>query len=246
MRVSPLRRLLRAALDLLLPPCCPLCRRLASEAHALCASCWGQLEHIASPQCVRCGHPFEYEAPGESECLACLSRPPQFARGRAALSYNETAKRLVFRLKFCGGTDMAPMMAEWMLRAGKDLLREADLLVPVPLHRARLLARQYNQAALLARRIGKRAGVAVRYDVLKKTKRTGAQSRLSRKARERNLKGAFLAPENKRKHLEGKNVLLVDDVYTTGATADRCARALRKGGAAKVCVLTLCKTPLKG
>lgn len=174
-------------------------------------------------------------------CGSCLAQPPVFARARAVLSYDETARPLVTRFKYGDGTEAAPVFARWMARAGKRLLEEADVLVPVPLHRLRLLSRRYNQAGLLARALARETHLPVRLTGLERHKRTVQQVGLSNKGRRRNVANAFRVPPAELPHLAGKRVVLIDDVFTTGATVEACARTLLRAGAIHVDVLTLAR-----
>ncbi|MET0156264.1 MAG: ComF family protein [Rickettsiales bacterium] len=237
-----LNNALARVVDFLFPPSCPLCRLPTASARALCGACWGKLEHIGAPNCEKCGDPFEYFVPGPQLCVKCMTVPRRLDAAIAALSYNDAAKKLVYRLKFCDAVDLVPMMATQMAAAGRDAIARSDVIIPVPSCRKRLRRRKYNQSALLARRIARQSGKPVTYRALLKIKSTPPQTSLSAKARERNLSAAFLAPSRNAEEIAGKNILLIDDVYTTGATVEACAKALKKAGAAQVRALTLCKT----
>lgn len=233
-----IRHWLRTALDAVLPPLCLRCGAVVAEPGALCASCWAGLHFVSAPFCPTCGHPFDVD-PGSADCLCgrCLAEPPPWGRARAVLCYDDASKPLLLRFKHADRLEAAPAFGRWMARVGADLLAEADLIIPVPLHRWRLLARRYNQAALLALAVGREAGRPVAADGLFRSRRTPPQGHFSREERRKNVKGAFAL----RPGLDviGKNVVLIDDVLTTGATVGECARLLRKNGAAAVDVLIL-------
>ena len=191
--------------------------------------------------CNRCGLPMEVDLGEENECAACIAKPPRWQRARAALVYDEASRRLVLDLKYAGRRDGLAVMATWMVQAGAELIEDADVLVPVPLHYRRLVSRGYNQSGWLAGAVSKRTGVPMRVDILRRTRATRSQGGLSARARRRNVAGAFDVRKGKAEALEGRNVLLVDDVLTTGATLAGCTRALKKAGVARVDVLVLAR-----
>jgi ComF family protein len=231
--------ILRVALDAILPPRCLSCGEVVGEAGVLCGACWREIAFIAPPFCARCGLPFPHEATGI--CAACAAAPPHFDRARAVFRYDAASRKLVIAFKHADKTHTAPAYGAWMRRAGVELVADADLLVPVPLHWTRLFRRRYNQSALLAYAID-RAKVAP--DLLVRRRRTASQGHLGRGARSRNVAHAFaLRPGAV---VEGKRIVLIDDVMTTGATVGECARVLRRAGAARVDVLTLARATREG
>ncbi len=207
----------------------------------LAPSVWGRLEFIAAPQCAACGWPFEFEVGEGSLCVACLARRPAYGMARSALKYNDASRDLVLGFKHADKTHAAPAFVPWMMTAGRDVLSGADLLVPVPLHRLRLIARRYNQAALIAHALAKCAKVPVLPDALLRIRSTPPQGHLNAKQRRRNVRKAFAVNPKRAKQVAGKTIVLIDDVYTTGATAEECARILLKAGARAVHVLTLAR-----
>jgi ComF family protein len=230
-----------AALDLLLPPRCLACHGAVDRQGALCPACWSALQFLGDPQCVSCGLPFDFD-PGEpSRCGGCLRKPPPFERARAALAYDDASRPLLLGFKHADRTHAAPPFGQWLARAGADLLGDAELVVPVPLHRWRLFRRRYNQAALLAIALGRARGVPVEADLLVRRRATPSQAGRSRIARQRNVRGAFAVRPGRGAAIAGRRVLLVDDVLTTGATAMECARVLKRAGAAAVDVVTLAR-----
>ncbi|MGV7030095.1 ComF family protein [Methylobacterium symbioticum] len=233
------RGLARLALALVFPPTCAGCGGATMDAGALCPACWSSLRLIAPPLCPRYGTPFAVDFGGPPLLSPrAISEPPVFARARAVALYDAVARRLVHRLKYEDRHDLAGAMARMMAASGAELLAEADCVVPVPLHRWRLWRRRFNQAALLARPIAQTAGLPFEPGLLARAKATRSQVGLSRAARAENLQGAFTVPRSARPRLQGRHVLLVDDVTTTGATANAAARALLRGGAARVDLLT--------
>ncbi len=203
-----------------------------AQSSGLSAEAWTKVAFIAEPLCDGCGAPFEYD-PGE-RCAACLARPRAFARARAAVLYDDASRDLILQFKHADRTDLARLLSGWVSRAADDLLAEADAVAPVPLHRSRLLARRYNQAAEIARPLARRHGLSFLPDTLVRSKRTESQAGKSGSGRRRNVAGAFAVPPGRRKRVEGRRILLIDDVLTTGATAEACARALLAAGASAV------------
>jgi ComF family protein len=236
-----LARLGRAALDALLPPRCLKCGAMVGEPGTLCPGCWSKVAFIAPPVCAACGYPFEFAAGEDALCGACMRERPAFARARAAIVYDDASRPLILAFKHGDRTDAAPAFARWLARAGGELIDAADLIVPVPLHWMRLFRRRYNQAALLGGALAKLTHRPMRPDVLRRRRATPSQGRLGREARLRNVRGAFALARTGRARLEGRRVLLVDDVLTTGATVSACAEALLGGGASAVDVLTLAR-----
>ncbi|MDE2515787.1 MAG: ComF family protein [Rhodospirillales bacterium] len=232
----------RLALDWLLPPACPLCDAPVAQAPLLCAACFADLTLLAGPLCRCCGTLLE-EWDAAMLCAACAVAPPVFAEARAALRYDAAARRLLLPFKHGGRSELACLLAIQMARAGAGLLARADLLVPVPLHRARLRQRGYNQAALLARHLGRRAGRAVALDALLRTLPTPSLGGLDAPGRAAALAGAFRVHPARQSRIAGRRVLMIDDVLTSGATANACAGVLLAAGAGGVDVLAAARVP---
>jgi ComF family protein len=241
--LARLRDLMRAAADIVFPPACLSCRRSTETPGALCAACWSQVRFIERPFCDRLGTPFaaDYGSDGLLSPEA-VSNPPVFVRARAVTHFDEgPVRQLVHRLKYYDRMELAKPLGNWMARAGSELLVEAELLVPVPLHRARLAARRFNQANALAQAISARCGVPVDPFVLTRVKPTLPQVGLSRAQRALNLQGAFQIAEGMAARTEGRSIVLIDDVMTSGATANAASRALLRGGARQVDVLVFAR-----
>lgn len=236
------RRAGRAALDLLFPPLCIACRGPVAEPHSLCAACWSEIGFLDGPECDLCGLPFEIDPGPGTLCARCHAEPPVFDRARSAMRYDEASKAPILALKRADRLDIVPAFARWLERTGAPLLEHADLIVPVPLHRMRLWQRRFNQAALLAAALERACGVPADPMALVRIKPTKSQGAMpSASARRRNVQGAFRVPAARKPRLAGRTVLLVDDVYTTGATLESCARTLKRAGASRVLALTLAR-----
>lgn len=229
------------AVDALLPPRCLACGCVVERPGALCPDCWEAVDFIAPPLCAACGYPFAFAMEAEALCPECIRDRPAYDRARAVMTYDDASKRLLLGFKHGDRTDGAPAYAAWMARAGAALVAEADLILPVPLHWLRLFRRRYNQSALLAQALARRCGLPVATGLLRRTRNTPPQGHLPRGARRRNVAGAFAAAPGARARLEGRRVLLIDDVLTTGATVEVCARLLKRQGAAAVDVLVLAR-----
>lgn len=230
----------RQVLDAVLPPQCLGCGAAVDGFGRLCATCWGGIDFLAPPFCAICGYPFDFDIGRDAICGACSGRTPSFRKARAVMRYGAKSRDLVLAFKHGDRIDAAPPYGRWLARAGQTLLADADVLAPVPLHRWRLLRRRYNQSALLAQAAARATGLPVVVDLLARTRPTRAQ-RGSWTARRANVGGAIAVRPRWRAALAGRRVVLVDDVLTTGATVEACARALKRAGAAHVDVLTLAR-----
>ena len=232
------RPLLRPLLDFVLPPRCPACGEIVSDPRAFCAPCWQSIDFIGDPQCAICGMELPSQALGEeARCGGCLAEPPPFERARFVMRYGEVGRALAHRLKYARRVSLAPVMAAQMRRL-LTLPADADaLLVPVPLHRWRIWSRGFNQAALIAREIARANGLPVETGLLRRTVNTPPLHSLGPRARRKAVGGAFALSKDARARLAGKTVILIDDIWTTGATASACARILKRGGAARVEIL---------
>ena len=199
---------------------------------------WSRIAFIAEPLCDGCGAPFEYDI--GARCAACLAQPRAFDRARAACLYDEASRDLILKFKHADRTDLSRLFSHWIGRAAADLLAEADAVAPVPLHPARLLHRRYNQAAEIARPLARTHRLAYLPDALVRARRTDSQGGKSGSGR-RNVAGAFTVPDHRRRKVEGRRIVLIDDVLTTGATAEACAKALLKAGASAVDVAVIAR-----
>src|SRR5277367_2894766 len=221
------RAILRAALDLALPRLCP--------------ACWSKLSFISRPYCERLGIPFVYDPGPGILSMEAIADPPAYNRARAAVRFDDVSRVLVHALKYGDRLDLAPMLGRWLGQAGRELLADADGLVPVPLHWRRLWARRFNQSAMLAAAVSRESRVLVAAAALKRVKATVQQVGLTRPERAANVQGAFRVPDEGKPLVAGRRLVLVDDVLTSGATLEACARALLRAGAANVDVLVFAR-----
>ena len=229
------RAALRPMLDFALPPRCPGCGAITAEPHRFCLGCWSQLDFLGEPCCAICALPFEYATAGDSVCAGCLAKRPSFERMRAAVAYGDIPRKVALKLKYGGRPGVAETMARFIAR---HLTAGADAwLAPVPLHRWRIWKRGYNQAALIASALAKPARLETRLDLIERVKATPPLKEMNPKERRDALRGVFRVPARHRAALRDRTVILIDDVYTSGATANACAAALKRGGAARVDVL---------
>lgn len=221
----------RGALDMLFPPQA-LDGGPRPMAGGFSAETWSRIRFLDGPVCDGCGTPFEYD-PG-ARCAACLAKPRAFDAARAACLYDETSREPILQLKHADRLDLALLFARWLSRSARELIDGADAIAPVPLHPLRLLRRRYNQAAEIARPLAALTGTPYLPDALVRRRATATQGGKSGSGRRRNVAGAFEVPAAGRRQVEGLRILLIDDVLTTGATAEGCARALKAAGAVRV------------
>jgi ComF family protein len=226
--VDAVRLALRWALDFALPPRCAGCGTIVAEVHRFCPECWRSIEFLGDSGCSSCGMPLQ--ATEQSHCGACLAQPPRIERTRAAVAYGDLSRGLAIRLKYGRKVAIARTMAYYM--APLVGVSPDAVLVPVPLHRSRLWGRGFNQSALVARELSRRLRIATDPLALKRIRRTPPLKGMSALQRRKTVAGAFRLAD--RAAIAGKTVILVDDVLTTGSTAEACARALKRGGAARV------------
>jgi ComF family protein len=235
----------RAALDTLYPPICLACRAATSEAGALCSTCWRAMRFIERPFCDRLGTPFEHDLGEGLLSPQAVTDPPVFQRARAVARFEDgPSRRLVHRLKYSDRGELARPMGAWMARAAADVLADADAITPVPLHARRLWTRRFNQAAALAREVARRSSKPFEPALLRRIKATRSQVGLTREQRVQNMQGAFRAAPAA--PVRGRRIVLVDDVLTSGATANAAARALLKAGATQVDLIVFARVVTSG
>lgn len=235
----PLRALARRVADLIVPPVCLACQSPLAVHDALCAACWRRVSFIRHPLCDQLGIPLPYDTGGRILSGAAMANPPPWDRARAVASFDDVMRELVHKLKYADRHDARRLFGRWLAEAGRELLSDADLLIPVPLHRTRLWRRRFNQSALLCAELTRLTGVPSDPFALVRIKATPSQIGLSETERRTNTAGAFAMAGGAAARVEDKRVVLVDDVVTTGATVAACTRVLRRAGAARIDVLSL-------
>lgn len=233
-------------MQLVYPPICSGCGKMAERSAALCPDCWGTVRFIERPFCEITGLPFDHDRGDGLVSPEAIANPPSYAKARAAVFHDGVARKLVHGLKYSDRADLAVMMAAWMMRAGRDVIDDSDVIIAVPLHRGRLFTRRYNQSAELARTLARMSGKLFLPGVLRRIRATRQQVGLGLRARQDNVRGAFLTAPEQAQRFVGLKVLLIDDVLTTGSTVEAATRALLRRGAAQVNVLTFARVASQG
>ena len=233
-------------LNIILPPRCICCSKIIERQNTLCHDCFAKIRFISKPYCNICGNPLEvHKTSSNLICSNCLNeKKALFTMKRSAFIYDDASKNILLDFKFHDKTSYAETIASFMFRAGKDIFAtKPDLIVPVPLHYKRLIQRRYNQSALLAEEIAKLSGIKVNDSSLIRKKNTIPQVEFSGKARVGNVKNAFMIEDSE--NIKGKNIILIDDVMTTGSTLKECAKSLKRAGASNIYALTAARTSNK-
>lgn len=233
-----MKGLLDKFLDVLYPPKCIACNQNVDMAHNFCQKCWGCIEFISQPSCEKCSMPLPVDYLGR-RCYGCMELKPIFDESISIFRYDEFTKKLIHDLKFNDKTQLAKSFANLIYYQATELIARADLIVAVPMHKTSLRRRKYNHALLIAKNLGKIAGKEFKVDALVKSKASPSQIGLRRLERMKNLQNTFAVPLTTL--VRGKVVVLVDDVMTTGATANECAKTLKKAGARRVYVVTVAR-----
>ncbi|MEM6811459.1 MAG: ComF family protein [Pseudomonadota bacterium] len=231
-------------IDSLFPPRCPVSGDIVDQQGMIAPHIWSNLNFISDPHCEKCGFPFDFDLDDINDgrfCASCLKHPPIFEKSRSALVYDDGSRDILLGFKHGDQIHSVPTMLPWLLRAGQDICNQSDLIVPVPLHYTRLVKRRFNQAGLIAQAISKKIDKPCIIDVLKRDKATMTQGYLNMKERKKNVSGVFSVQQKYLNQIKGKNLLLVDDVYTTGATIEECTKILLKAGVQSVNVLTIAR-----
>lgn len=236
-----LHKQVNACIDIVLPPRCPVTGEIVCYQGLSSAKVWSALEFISAPHCAQCGEPFEIQLEQGSICVSCLDNPPDFTLSRSAMMYNDAARAMILSFKHGDKLHIAKNFTPWLVNAGRDIWPHVDVIVPVPLHYWRLLKRRYNQAAIIADHMGREKSLPVIKNALIRMRYTVSQGHKKRKDRQDNVAGAFAVRPKRRSLIEGKSVLLIDDVQTTGATLNECTKILLENGASAVHILTVAR-----
>ncbi len=229
------------AVDILMPPRCLVCKHIVAGRDTLCGSCWSSVHFIGAPYCDRLGLPLPYATGEVTISAAALANPPAYDRARAAAHYSASMRTLIHQLKYSDRLEGRAMLVRWLIGAGRDLLPGADVVIPVPLSRGRLLWRHFNQSAFLGQELARQTGIGFSPMALVRHRATRPQVGLTEAQRRQNVAGAFAVRPARRAEVADRNVLLIDDVITTGATVEACTRVLRRAGARRVDVLALAR-----
>lgn len=249
---AKIKEIAEIALDTILPPRCVVTGEMVDKQGMVAPGAWGELDFINDPMCYKCGVPFGFESAGMADiagvetddgvqCLQCMDYPPPYDSARSALKYNDHSRNMILGFKHADQTHAARAFVPWLKMAGAEMLEEADVLIPVPLHRWRLLKRRYNQSAIMAHFLHKETRTPILYEGLLRTRYTATQGHLNFAERRKNVKRAFVVNTKYEDKIKGKTLILLDDVYTTGSTAKECSKALVKAGAKAVHILTLAR-----
>jgi ComF family protein len=238
-----LGNLARRALDLVIPPACLACREPLSTHDTVCPACWREIRFIRPPLCDRLGLPMPFDPGGTVVSASALADPSDYDRTRAVALFSAVMRDLVHRFKYADTLHARVRFGRWLVVAGADLIAGCDLIMPVPTHTRRLLSRRFNQAAILAREVARLEGKAFAPDLLRRTRATRSQIGLTNAQRRTNVTGAFRLARRAEERITGRRVLLVDDVITTRATINACARTLKRAGATSVDAVALAIRP---
>lgn len=230
--------------DLLYPARCMSCGVDVDIQGNLCPGCWKETAFLSRPFCDCCGYPFEFPVDDGALCGACIASAPPFSHARSIMKYDEGARKIILRLKHADRLESVPALARWLANAGAEVVESADFILPVPLHRRRLFRRRYNQSALLGKALERLSGKLMLPQALTRVRATPPQQGLKRHQRHENMRGAFAVDPRYAGRIKDRTLLLIDDVFTTGATVEACARVLLRAGAKKVNVLTLARVVL--
>lgn len=235
-------------LRFIFPPKCVLCDKIVEDEDTLCCDCWKKIKFIKRPFCDKCSAPFEFNIANDDICLSCMKDKPLYIKSRSAVVYNSEVAKIIFKFKFYDKIHIKRFMGKCMYMAAADIIEDINILIPIPLHKNRLIYRKYNQSLLLADEIAKNSGKIVLYDFLYKTKNTAPQATLKQSERHTNLKNKFAINPKYLKDIDKyKNLgfVIVDDVITTGSTISECIKVLNNAGIDKVYSISFAKTVIK-
>lgn len=228
-------------ISIIFPSKCIACSSIVSAGSKICSICWGKLEFISSPSCAKCDYPFEFDIGHDALCGSCLNEAPLFDKAISVLRYTALSKVMVHRLKYSDKLHIAKHFASLLFKKIHKDVHKFDFIIPVPMHRKKMRSRFYNQAALMVTHLSGYSAIVPLHNGLLKTKHHKSQTGLSRGIRKENVKNTFGINKKYISLIKGKNILLVDDVYTTGATVNECSKVLRRSGCGSITVITLAR-----
>lgn len=238
------KSIFQKTIDFLVPLTCPYCGKIISSKQVLCDECFKQIHFISGTKCYRCGCPLPYNdsvSDAKVLCGACLKKRPVYDQARSVFIYDCFSRNAILKFKYGDRTDLRKFFVHFMIKAGADLFEKTDIIIPVPLHWRRKLKRMYNQADVLGELLAKKLNKSYCSNLLIRRKNTHTQENKTLQERLKNVRNAFQI--NKHLVIEGKSILIIDDVLTTGATMNACAKELKKNGAKAVYVLTIAQVP---
>ena len=241
-------KIVNRILRIIFPPKCVLCDKIVEDEDSLCCDCWKKIRFINRPFCDRCSAPFEFKVADDDICLTCMKNEPLYVKSRSAVVYNSDVAKIIFKFKFYDKIHMKRFMGKCMCRAASDIIDNINILIPIPLHKKRLIHRKYNQSLLLADEIAKNSGKIVLHDFLYKTKHTVPQASLKQNERQNNLKNKFaINPKYLKdiKKYENLGFAIVDDVITTGSTINESIKVMREAGINNIYAISFAKTVIK-
>ena len=240
-KIMFLKIIINRLIELIFPQTCLVCNQIIDNGN-FCVKDWSELHFLQKPACNICFQPFEFKIDDKAVCGKCLQKRPKYFKAISVWVYNEQSRIIISRFKYYDQTNLAKYFSEIMFKQAQEILPEIDFIVPIPLHKFRINKRKYNQAAILAKNIAKLSDKELILDLLVRTKNNQPQASLKQRMRYKNVKGIFKTKEKYLTKIKGKNVLLIDDVITTGATVESCAKELKSVKVNRIYVLTLAKT----
>ena len=232
----------KLSLDLIFPNRCPICNKINYEENGICQECWKKVTMLRKPACEICFYPFQNDEFEGTFCPSCIKKRPKYKKARSVFAYDNLIKNVIANFKYKDSTSNAKFFSDLMVKSCKDIIKDVDIIIPVPMHPKRLRKRKFNQASILAKGIAKKTTKKLIHEVLKRKVNTRPQVGLVAKERLKNVKGAFFINKRYLKEIRGKNILLVDDVMTTGATLENCAKVLLENKVKNVYVSTIART----
>ena len=240
-----IKKLTKRILNIIFPKNCLICNKIISNGN-FCVDDWKELYFLTKPTCNICFQPFEFKVDDEMLCGKCLQKRPEYFKALAVLAYNEQSRIIITKFKYYDQINLAKYFAELMLKQAKEIIVDVDFIIPVPLHKVRIIKRKYNQAAILAKNIANLSKKKLIVDLLVRIKNNKPQASLSQKMRRKNVVGIFKINKKYQQKIKGKNILLIDDVITTGSTVESCCKELKKCEVNRIYVLTLAKATIDG